>query len=958
MDDELAVPRSTFVLAAGLAATLDSTSVEVARDTEEEETALEGVATEATEKGGGGVLETEAVGLIEEETIVSLVTVETEEEEVSQVIASVEIEQEVAAAVKNEEGGVAVAHAVEKEVLTTSGEGVETTGMMEEKVVEAEGVSVAAKLPITHDECETAIQLESFEASAVEVVESTRAASVVEDPNSEIDETMVIDRDVAATEAADSKARTSSLSCIPDHIRNNSYAVSSVAVAVAAAVAATLLARSCLHWDGLKRMKAIEVNRSVSWEKKHRGMFLTVAGVKGPKELLLFVMKRATTASITSREHVADSSVALIASLNLTRNGSNEDVDVGSPFAGVKGWGCTNSHRRDNRRVRHEEEATKAAWSATSEGLDGVLWFSFRRSAGQSIVTSSGSDKGDRVCRSGDGREWKILLAFFKILSRQTLDVDSAEETELEADESGDSEEDVRTMEDGGVVDWRADEEAAGADLARGHCHVVDAKSDKSLSETLALTSTSATAMEANGVIPAVNKCEEEEERTKAWGPYEVDTRPICAVSMLISRFEHLARCNAEEAASARTHSLRAACDSSVLPSPPWTWSCRSASWTAAHVKEQLDESLGADTIEEKEGMEGLADDEVAKVDEAPASKEVNEEAQADAMPMVTIEREETTITNESEESTRGEEVGVVDDVDGGGGTPETILVPEVSFGELVVKELTLEAEDVVNTSEATGEASNAFGGEALGPELVDESVDVVDSSVVTQDDTTEATTAVKVKTVRFAEENAVKNEVASVVSEAIEETPTFVERTDEVAETGVETCMTKEITIIDGATDVSTLSVNGLGDEAMQDDLAKAVQEVDEDAAPAVVLLIERIEAAVADFCTDEIVDASLSTKGQIDEQSSDSASVVKEVLPIDEEVEPLQIEGDCQQNKSNMMERRIPEVIHEAPSIPTKDIAVASEATAKGIVETSALASHLTKAVTDDMPEVEKTP
>jgi hypothetical protein len=242
VDDELAVPRSTFVLAA---ATSDSLRLKGARDTKEGETKSEWVATEVVAEGGGFVLETEAVSLVEKETIVEVVTVE-EEEVVGQATSSVEIEQEVVevvAAVKNEHVDVAVVQTVEKEVLKTSEEGAVTKGKMEEEVVEAVGVSVAAELPTADDEFKTAIQLESFEAFAVEAVEVTCAAMVNEDPNSEIEETMVIDRDVAATEAADSKARSSSLSCIPDHIRNNSYAVSSVAVAVAAAVAATLLAR-------------------------------------------------------------------------------------------------------------------------------------------------------------------------------------------------------------------------------------------------------------------------------------------------------------------------------------------------------------------------------------------------------------------------------------------------------------------------------------------------------------------------------------------------------------------------------------------------------------------------------------------------------------------------------------------------------------------------------------------
>ncbi|KAI9987109.1 hypothetical protein PInf_022967 [Phytophthora infestans] len=116
-----------------------------------------------------------------------------------------------------------------------------------EKIIAADDESTAKEVAqpspaeeqlksVTEYESETETQSEISEA-AVE------AAKVVEEPESEIDETMVIDPVVAAKEAAAVEVQTSSFNFIPEQIRKHSYAASSVAVAVTTAIVATLVAR-------------------------------------------------------------------------------------------------------------------------------------------------------------------------------------------------------------------------------------------------------------------------------------------------------------------------------------------------------------------------------------------------------------------------------------------------------------------------------------------------------------------------------------------------------------------------------------------------------------------------------------------------------------------------------------------------------------------------------------------
>ncbi|KAL3658474.1 hypothetical protein V7S43_016606 [Phytophthora oleae] len=109
-----------------------------------------------------------------------------------------------------------------------------------EDVVEEEP---APEKLIADDESETETQSEISEAPAIEAVESVPIAKVEGEPESEIEETMVIDPALAAKEAAAVRKQTSAFSFIPEQIRNNSYAVSSVAVAVTTAIVATLVAR-------------------------------------------------------------------------------------------------------------------------------------------------------------------------------------------------------------------------------------------------------------------------------------------------------------------------------------------------------------------------------------------------------------------------------------------------------------------------------------------------------------------------------------------------------------------------------------------------------------------------------------------------------------------------------------------------------------------------------------------
>ncbi|CAI5728199.1 unnamed protein product [Hyaloperonospora brassicae] len=505
--------------------------------------------------------------------------------------------------------------------------------------------------------------------------------------------------------------------------------------------------------------------------------------------------------------------------------------------------------------------------------------------------------------------------------------------------------------------------------------------------------------------LAAVSECEEgEDESVQFSNEFEVDTRPISAVSMLISRFESLARRNAEDAVSARTYSVRDArdFDVSVLPTPPSTWSRRSALWTAAKAKAHSTQSQLEDTAKESpetemEDADAALDEAVASektledapaeavaaevlattetedadvaLDEAVASEETLEDAPAEAVAAeapVTTDTEDARTMNETDEC--AQEDSVIATADADGGTSAQVFVPEASSSETVVKEWTVEAEDVVDTADAIEEPPVALG-ESVVPELIEDSTDVVKQTCAAQDDKTGTATTSKVKTVRFTDstnpgEADATDAGATEADEAVEETSTVVDITDEVAEDGVEECMTEEVTSYDEATDASSLPVNGLEADAVAHGPAQAFHGVDEDAVPAVVLLIERIEAAVAD------ADASSPMKKRVEEPSSDSAaSVVKEmpsvfeetgkeeVLCVDNEAEHSTADGDCVKDKSNLIERRTPEVVREAPSVQAKDSAVASEATAKVLVG-AAGASHLTRSVADDMTIVETTP
>ncbi|KAE8990141.1 hypothetical protein PR003_g2063 [Phytophthora rubi] len=117
----------------------------------------------------------------------------------------------------------------------------------EEEVIDvAESTSaveeaLAAAKTVTDDVSDT--QSEVSEAPATEAVDPAPVAKVDKEPESEIEETMVIDAELAAKGASAANQETSSFSFIPEQIRKNSYAVSSMAVAVTTAIVATLVAR-------------------------------------------------------------------------------------------------------------------------------------------------------------------------------------------------------------------------------------------------------------------------------------------------------------------------------------------------------------------------------------------------------------------------------------------------------------------------------------------------------------------------------------------------------------------------------------------------------------------------------------------------------------------------------------------------------------------------------------------
>ncbi|CEG50054.1 uncharacterized protein PHALS_07783 [Plasmopara halstedii] len=124
----------------------------------------------------------------------------------------------------------------ENSILEGQGEPV---AIVETADIQGEEQSTLAKT-VRDDESETETQSEKSEMNVTEAVETDVVVRVVAEPDSEIGETMVINPVVAAKEDA---AQTSSFGFIPEQLRKNSYAVSSVAVAVTTAIVATLMAR-------------------------------------------------------------------------------------------------------------------------------------------------------------------------------------------------------------------------------------------------------------------------------------------------------------------------------------------------------------------------------------------------------------------------------------------------------------------------------------------------------------------------------------------------------------------------------------------------------------------------------------------------------------------------------------------------------------------------------------------
>ncbi|CAI5743659.1 unnamed protein product [Peronospora destructor] len=210
VDDELAVERSTYVLTASVA---------------------------AVEKWASNVLAFASRGKVLDKSEDVMLDAIAEPEKRFTRIASIPKDKENPVGVAKESGKTAYV------VDYVNAASVEKAMEVVEAVEASSITKVIAAIIATDDESETETQSKMLETPAIEKIEAAAVAKVNEAPEFEIDETMVIDPDVAAKEAAAIEAQTSSCSFIPEHIRNNSYAVSSVALAVTTAITAALLAR-------------------------------------------------------------------------------------------------------------------------------------------------------------------------------------------------------------------------------------------------------------------------------------------------------------------------------------------------------------------------------------------------------------------------------------------------------------------------------------------------------------------------------------------------------------------------------------------------------------------------------------------------------------------------------------------------------------------------------------------
>ncbi|CAI5701457.1 unnamed protein product [Peronospora effusa] len=464
--------------------------------------------------------------------------------------------------------------------------------------------------------------------------------------------------------------------------------------------------------------------------------------------------------------------------------------------------------------------------------------------------------------------------------------------------------------------------------------------------------------VEVNLTVSTVSEYEENES-SKSSDNFEVDTKPISAVSALIGRFEHIAKVNATEAANSRTSSRTSSRVSSPLSSPPSSWPRGTGIETVVESNKAIKNCEGSVHVESKNEDELTAAEVDQEVSEVEKTAKIAESVDA------SFEFEETLAENDvcEKATTLNEAVAheitlAATDIDGA--AIESFVVEE-TFVAIDAEESTLEVEVSNEKCDAIVEAPVAEVG-VVEQQSIDESNDA--------EVEVEKTLAVEIELVEIIAEPEAED--VDLEPSIKEETPGTIERADAIALVATETYGAVEEVPVDMAeadfdfeasepqtilavykpAEASILSVDAPEVDAAWNEADENVQEDAKDAAPSATPLVDMEEAATsADFTTDEALDNIVPVTKHIEEVSSD---FVKETQDMYVEITESQVEGGKQEEISQSMEREM--TSPPAPGVQTDDGALAYELTTKASVVT-APSNEGTKAVNDDAMETEGT-
>ncbi|CAI5742701.1 unnamed protein product [Peronospora destructor] len=431
--------------------------------------------------------------------------------------------------------------------------------------------------------------------------------------------------------------------------------------------------------------------------------------------------------------------------------------------------------------------------------------------------------------------------------------------------------------------------------------------------------------VEVNVTVSTVSEYEENES-SKSSDNFEVDAKPISAVSTLIGRFEHIAKRNAMEVASSRTSSR--AIESTEGP---------------VHVKSNNEDVL----------TEAEADQEVSEIEtSAKVAESVDVCFGFEETPAEIDICEKAATLNET---VAHENALAATDVDG------AAKVVEATFVAVDDEESTLEVEACNEKLDAFDEASVEVG--VVEQELIDESSEAeveVAKTLAIEIEQAEIIAEPEIEDVGL--ESSTKEEISRTAKEAdaiaLEATKTdgAVEEVPvDIAEADYAASQPQTILAAYKPAEASILFVDAPELDAAWNE---AVGDVQEDAAPSATSVVDMEEAvATSDFTTEETMDNFMPVTKQIEEHSSDFVSAMKETQAMYEELTESQVEGGKQEEMTQSMEKEMILTSPPAPGVQIDGGALAYKVTTKASVVT-APSNEVTKAVNDDAMGTEGTP